>query len=140
MTGATGATGAAPSFDYAYVYNEGGQIVTAGSDVTFDTNGLLSGFTHTTGTSSITSADGGTYAVDFNVSGVEPSQFAISLNGTPLSEATYGSEVGDAEDTGQVILSLQPGDVISVTNHTSVTPITLETDTGGTSAAVNASA
>ncbi len=51
-------------------------------DVIFDTNGIETpGITHIAGTSSIAVNTTGVYSIRFSVSGVEPSQFALFLNG-----------------------------------------------------------
>ena len=138
-TGATGATGPTATPDYGYVYNLSGQTVAVEGDVTFDTNGPLNGFAHTPGTAVITALDSGTYLINFSVSSVEASQFAVTLNGTPLPDAIFGADTGTSQRTGQVIVSLSAGDVITIRNHTSLTGVTFGTTDGGTATDVNAS-
>lgn len=139
VTGATGATGALAS-DFAYVYNVLAQVVALEADIIFDTNGPLVGFTHTPGTTAINVVNAGTYSVDFSVSGVEPSQFSIFVNGAASSpNMVYGSGAGTQQNTGQGILVLAAGDVITLRNHTSAAAVTLQTLAGGTQTNVNAS-
>ncbi len=108
--------------------------------VVFDTNGLLtSGFTHTPGSSAITVVNSGTYEIEFSVSGVEPNQFAVFLNGVPVSSSVYGSGAGTQQNNGQVILALNAGDLVTVCNHSSAAAVTLQTLAGGTQTNVNAS-
>jgi len=138
-TGATGPQGPAGQPDYGYVYNLSAQTVGLESDITFDTNGPLSGFTHTAGTSTITVGLTGTYLLDFSVTGVEPGEFALMDNGVAVAGTIYGSSAGTQQDNGQVIVHLTAGDVLTLRNHTSAAAVILETDAGGTQTNVNAS-
>ncbi len=142
-TGSTGATGTAGGIlDFAYVYNLTAQpTIAIEADILFDTNGpISSGFTHAPGTSTITVVNAGTYAVIFSVSGVEPNQFAIFVNGAPSSPVTiYGSGAGTQENTGMGILVLSGGDILTLRNHSSAAAVTLQTLAGGTQTNVNAS-
>jgi hypothetical protein len=107
--------------------------------VLFDSNGPLSGFTHTTGSASITVGSTGHYLVDFSISGTEPSQFSLFDNGSPVAGTTYGSGAGTQQDGGQVIVSLADGDVLTLVNYSSGAAVGLASDIGGTQANVNAS-
>lgn len=107
--------------------------------VVFDTNGPLSGFTHTAGSSSITVVSAGTYLVDFSVSGTEPNQFTLFDNGSAVSGTTYGSGTGTQQNNGQVIVNLATGDDLTLVNHSSAAAVTLASDIGGTRANDNAS-
>jgi BclA C-terminal domain len=140
-TGATGATGSAGGLSqYAYVYNTGAQTVPVGAAVVFDTNGILTGgIAHSAGLAPITVTDPGNYKVAFSVSGVEPNQFTVFLNGVPLTGATYGSGAGTQQNNGQVIVALVAGDVLTLQNFTSAAAVTLQTLAGGTQPNVNAS-
>ncbi|MEO8127380.1 MAG: hypothetical protein ABJF23_19865 [Bryobacteraceae bacterium] len=137
-TGATGATGPGASGTYAYVFNNGAQVVALEADVLFDSNGLLSGFSHTTGTSVVVVTNAGVYQVSFVVSTVEPNQFTLFLNGAPVSGATFGSGAGTQQNQGSVMVSLTAGDVLTLRNHTSAAAVTLQTLAGGTQTNVNA--
>jgi hypothetical protein len=108
--------------------------------VPFDTNGILtSGFTHTPGSPAITVVNAGVYSFEFSVSGVEPNQFAIFVNGAPSVPVTvYGSGAGTQQNTGFGILALGAGDVITVVNHSSAAAVTLQTLAGGTQINANA--
>jgi hypothetical protein len=138
-TGASGPTGPVASPSYAYVYNLAAQTVAVEADVLFDHTGPLLGFTHTAGTSTITVTAAGTYLVDLSASATEVAQFALTVNGVPVPQSTYGSGAGTQQDNGQVILSLAAGDVLTLRNHSSASAITLATVIGGTQANVNAS-
>lgn len=145
-TGATGATGpagpAGPANGlsaYGYVFNEGAQVVPTEAEVTFDSNGVLNGIIHATGTSQIQVVNAGDYKVTFSTSGVEPSQFSLFRNGVPVPGTVYGSGAGTQQNLGQVIVTLGAGDVLTVRNHTSSAAVTLQTLAGGTQTSVNAS-
>lgn len=141
-TGATGATGpagqAAPART-ASVYNTGAQVAAVEAPVLFDTNGELFGFNHVPGTASITVVSFGLYEVRFSVTGVEPNQFTLFVNGTAVVGSTFGSGSGIQQNTGEMVLYLTAGDVLTLVNHTSAAPVTLQTLAGGTQANVNAS-
>ncbi|MBA3815309.1 MAG: hypothetical protein H0X29_02085 [Parachlamydiaceae bacterium] len=141
VTGATGATGAAGGIlDYAYIYNEGAQVIPLEADITFDSNGpISSGFTHAPGTSTIMFTNAGIYKVEFSISGVEPNQFTMFLNGAAVSGATYGSGAGTQQNCGQMIWTMSAGDVLTLRNHTSTAAVTLQTLSGGTVFNANAS-
>ena len=147
-TGATGDTGATGTSglvgEFAYIYNVGAQTVPINNDVNFDTNGLITpGITHVpaadpTGEPILFSV-GGIYQITFSVSGVEPNQFALFLNGGVIPGATYGSGAGTQQNTGQVIVLIAPGDVLTLRNFLSAAAVTLQTLAGGTATNVNAS-
>ncbi|MBA2727124.1 MAG: collagen-like protein, partial [Parachlamydiaceae bacterium] len=141
-TGATGDAGATGTgvLDYAYVYNLGAQVVAIEADVSFDTNGAISsGFTHAPGTTTISIAAPGIYIVEFSVSGVEPNQFALFLNGAEVPGTIYGSGAGTQQNNGRAIFAMSAGDVLTLRNHSSAAAVTLQTLAGGTQVNVNAS-
>lgn len=138
--GPAGPAGAVASREFAYVYNEGPAVVAIEADVPFDSNGVLSaGITHAPGGAGITFVTAGTYEVTFTLSGVEPSQMALFLNGASVAGAIYGSGAGTQPNTGQVIITADAGDVLTLRNHTSAAAVTLQTLAGGTQVNVNAS-
>ena len=144
-SGATGATGpqgpAGPAGqpNYGYVYNVSAQTVAIEAPVIFDSNGPLSGFTHTAPTAAIGVLSAGTYLIDFSASGTQADQFALTDNGTVIPGTTYGSGAGTQQNNGQVIVNLAAGDVLTLINHSSAAAIGLATTIGGTQANVNAS-
>ena len=107
--------------------------------VLFDSNGPLSGFTHTTGSASITVGSTSTYLVNFSVSGTQLSQVSLFVNGIPAAGTTYGSGAGTQQNGGQAIVSLAVGDVLTLVNHSSASAVGLASNVGGTQANVNAS-
>ena len=140
-TGATGATGAAGGLSvYGYIYNLSAQTVAIEADITFDTNGIITaGITHAPGTSQVLFTTPGDYLVTFSVSGVEPSQFALFLNGAPIAGTVYGSGAGTQQNNGQAIITIAASDVLTLRNHSSAAAVTLQTLAGGTQTNVNAS-
>jgi BclA C-terminal domain len=137
--GPTGPKGTAATVAYGYIYNLAAQVVAIGAPVDFDTNGPLSGFTHAPGSAGLVAVSSGTYLVDFSVTGVEPSEFALFDNGAPITGSTYGSGAGTQQNDGQVIVALSAGDVLTLVNHSSAAAVTLQTLAGGTQTNVNAS-
>lgn len=110
------------------------------ADVSFDSNGPLTpGITHPPGGAGITLATAGTYMAVFSVSGTEPSQMALFVNGALVAGSIYGSGAGTQQSTGQAIFSAPAGAVLTVRNHTSSAAVGLATPIGGTQASANAS-
>lgn len=138
-TGPTGITGTGLS-EFGFIYNTTAQTVPTGGDITFDTTGITtSGITHTAPSSDITVTTPGTYEVTFSVSTLEPSQFGLFVNDTFVPGSVYGSGSGAQENTGQVLVTLAAGDVLTLRNFTSSSDVTLQTTAGGTEANTNAS-
>jgi hypothetical protein len=139
-TGATGPAGSSAPARYAYVYNVLAKTIAVEADVTFDSNGPLSaGITHAPGTAEIAFTSPGAYKVTFSVSGTEPSQMALFLNGALVGGTLYGSGAGTQQNTGQAIVTIAAGDLLTVRNHTSSAAVGLASNIGGTQANVNAS-
>nr|MDF9458401.1 hypothetical protein [Bacillus pumilus] len=107
----------------------------------FDSTGITTpGITHAPGTSQIIVTNPGNYEVTFSVSGVEPNQFTLFVNGAPVTNTVYGSGAGTQQNNGQAILALATGDTLTLVNHTSAwKTVTLQTLAGGTQTNVNAS-
>jgi len=138
--GPPGPQGPPASSEYGYVYNTSVQLVAIEAAVLFDTNGLLTaGITHSPGASGITVASTGDYAISFSVSGVEPNQFALFVNGIVAPGTIHGSGTGTQQNNGQTILTLAAGDVLTLRNHSSAAAVTLQILAGGTQTNVNAS-
>jgi hypothetical protein len=129
-----------PPIVSGFIYNAGAQTVPVETDVIFDTNGILIPvIMHTPGTTQITVTNPGNYEVTFSVSGVEPNQFALFLNGSPVTGTVYGSGAGTQQNNGQAIIAVTAGDVLTLRNHSSAAAVTLQTLDGGTQTNVNAS-
>jgi len=139
-TGATGPAGSGGASEYAYVFNEGAQVVPIEADVKFDRNGLMSpGITHAPNDAGVQFVGAGTYKVTYSVSGVEPSQMALFRNGALVDGSLYGSGAGTQPLIGQVIVQVGAGDVLTLKNHSSAAAVTLQTLAGGTQTNANAS-
>ena len=110
------------------------------ADIGFGSNGVMtSGITHALGSPAIVLANAGDYKVTFSVSGTEPSQMALFVNGVEVAGGIYGSGAGTQLTTGQVIVTVAAGAVLTVRNHSSAAAVTLATPIGGTQANANAS-
>jgi hypothetical protein len=142
-TGPVGATGPAGSnglSQYAYIYNLAGETVPLEAAVNFDSNGVMSsGITHALGSSGITLVSSGTYDVTFTVSGTAPNQIALFVNEAAVPGSIYGSGAGTQQNTGQTIIDVAAGAVLTVRNFTSSAALALATPIGGTQASTNAS-
>ena len=138
-TGSTGQTGAGGVLGFGYIYALTPQTVAVDAPVLFDSNGPLSGITHAPASSDIVVVSAGTYSVTFSVSGTEPNQFAIFVNGVANTSTVYGSGAGTQQNTGQAILILGTGDTLTLVNYSSAAAVTLASVVGGTEANVTAS-
>lgn len=144
FTGSTGTTGATGTdgglLDFAFIYNLTAITIATEADVPFSDNGpMTAGFTHAPNSSVITIVNAGTYLITFSVSGTEPNQFALFLNGTPIAGSIYGSGAGTQQNIGQAIVIAGAGDVLTLRNHTSSAAVGLSSVVGGTQANSNAS-
>lgn len=138
--GATGPAGTNGLAEYGYVFNRTAQTIERGADIPFDSNGPLSpGIIHAPGDARIEFVNAGLYEVTFSVSGTEPNQFALFLNGAAVDGTVYGSGAGTQQNTGQAIIKVGAGDVLTVTNYLSDAAVGLASPIGGTQEAVNAS-
>ncbi len=138
--GATGLSGSSGLSQYGYVYNVSSQVVALEAAVTFDSTGVTTaGITHATGAAGITLVEAGAYEIKFSVSGTEPNQMGIFINGVPVAGTIYGSGDGTQQNLGQTILTAPAESVLTIVNHSSAGPVTLATPIGGTEASTNAS-
>ncbi len=129
-----------PSPEIAYIYNLTPTIIFFEEDIPFDTNGSLTGgFIHIPGSTDITIINTGMYKVNFSVSGVEPNQFTLFLNGIPLPGSTYGSAAGTQQNNGQVVFFASAFDILTLRNHSSSSAVTLSSAIGGMESSVNSS-
>jgi len=124
---------------FGYIFNEGAQVVPIDADIVFDSNGPLSGLTHAPGNSQIQINAAGTYSISFSISGVEPSQFAVFVNGAQAPGTVYGSGAGTQQDNGLLLITLSANDIVTLRNRSSAAAVTLQTLAGGTQTNVNAS-
>lgn len=154
VAGTAGATGTpgipgAPGIPgvsvYGFFYNLVAYSVPLNTDVHFDSNGAFTptGFLHVpaadpTGAPIIV-LQSGTYWVMFSVSGAEPSQFGLFLNGVVVPGTIYGSGAGAQQNTGQAILTIAAGTTLTLRNFLSPAAVGLASMVGGTIANTNAS-
>ncbi|GAB6171932.1 hypothetical protein JCM15765_14100 [Paradesulfitobacterium aromaticivorans] len=124
------------------MYNTSAQTVAPGSDVTFDSNGVLNGIAHTAGDSIITLTSGGDYLVTFDIGATGPGQFVLTLGGASVTGARYGRDLG--LNVGQAIISAATGATATIRNEFSSVlgvPVSvgIPTGLGGTGLTANAS-
>jgi hypothetical protein len=124
-TGETGATGAGlAAFGNVYqLATIADATVIGGADVPFSNNGpLAGGITHTAGTTTITVPTAGNYEIQYSISitaGIG-AQIAIAVNGTVDPSTPVSALVATGEISGQTILTLAAGDVITLRNNSLV--------------------
>jgi len=130
-----------PSSDnpYAYIYNTDSQTIPINGSVSFSNNGALLGISHDTYTAPITIESAGTYAVWYTITGAEANQFTLYRNANPVPGSTYGTNSVNNGYTGMVIINAAEGDQLTLRNHTSTGPVTLDNAAGGTETGVSAS-
>ena len=100
---------------------------------------MTSGITHAPGAAGISFVNSGAYKVTFSVSGTEPNQIALFLNGNQVPGTVYGSGAGTQQNTGFAIVAIGANDVLTVRNHSSAAAVGLASVIGGTQANTNAS-
>jgi hypothetical protein len=146
--GATGATGPAGPpggiAQFAYLYHTSlaapGTVVPLETPVIFNNASILSaGFTYNAITGAITVVNAGIYEIVYTVETLEPNQFALFGNGVPIPGSIFGSGAGTQPSTGQVMVALTAGELITLVNHTSASAVTLQYLAGGTQLNVDAS-
>ena len=126
--------------EYAYIYNLGLQTVAINADIFFSTNGIIVGsITHAPGTTTIQLGSTGDYAIWFYATGVEPNQFALFQNGTPVAGGIYGTGAGTQANAGMVIITATSSDILTVRNYSSTSAVILQNLAGGTQINSNAS-
>jgi hypothetical protein len=139
---APAAPAAAPQ--YAYIYDVSPPnipgTVGAGTDVPLANNGPMSSGVTYASNGQITIAVAGVYHVSFLASVTEPGQLELTQNGTPLPSTVYGRATGTSEISGQAILNVAAGDVITLRNPAGNSPaLTFTPIAGGTQPDVSAS-
>ena len=139
--GATGATGPAGGglSAYGYIYALIRQDVAIDAAVLFDAQSELLNIESRVGSSDITILENGNYLVGFSVTGTEPNQFAIFVNGRVVPGSIYGSGAGTQQNNGQVIVKLEKGDTVTLVNYHSAAAVGLQSLSGGTEENVVAS-
>lgn len=127
--GKEGPEGKAASSEYGYGYllaTIANATVLGGADVPFSNNGPLSGITHTAETTTFIVSSSGTYRIGFNLSltaGIG-SELALAVNGVVDASTPISVETATGEVSGQAILTLAAGDVVTLRNNSAV-PLTI---------------
>lgn len=131
--------------DHAYIFNTGTQSIGIESDISFNSNGSLSGITHSVNSANINVENSGFYVVLFSVTAIDSNQFALFKNNTLVSDTIYGTGLGpfpfyNSNNTGIAIISIDAGDTLTLRNHSSyISPVNLYNNAGGTATNVSAS-
>jgi hypothetical protein len=132
LAGINGTNGINAPTGYAYVYDTSAPTVGVEADVVFSSAGLTSGgITHVAGTAGITLTVAGTYKVTYSVSAVERNQMAVFINGAASPGGGYESADAGQQNTGQMIVAVTAGSVLTIRNHTSPGAVHLQNTAGG---------
>ena len=115
------------------------QDVAIDAAVLFDGHSQLLNIEHATNSSDILVSQGGNYLVSFSVTGTEPNQFAIFVNGALVPGSIYGSGAGTQQNNGQVIVGLKEKDTVTLVNYRSAAAVGLQSLSGGQEENVTAS-
>ena len=115
------------------------QEVPLEGDVVFSTQNEVDGIQwDVSSPTQVTIMEDGIYNMYFNVNTQTAAQFAITVNGVPDENTTFGSNRGAGQVSSRGLLSLHKGDVLTVRNHSSsVGPVTVTTKAGGLLEGVN---
>lgn len=140
VDGARGDTGPAGGISaYGYIYALNRQDVAIDAAVLFDAQSDLLNIEHQLDSSDISILQDGNYLVSFSITGTEPNQFAIFVNGAVVPGSIYGSGAGTQQNHGQVIVSLREKDTLTLVNYHSAAAVGLQSNSGGTEKNVVAS-
>jgi hypothetical protein len=131
--------GAPASTAFAYIYNFTEQVVDKEAAIVFDSTGSISGISHENGSAEIGIRSLGIYLITYSVSGTEPNQFALFVNGRVLEQSVYGSGAGTQQNNGQIIVELNERDSITLVNVSGDKAVGLASKIGGDKLNVNAS-
>jgi hypothetical protein len=116
------------------------ELIPVEGAVPFGVNGLIiGGISHTPGSGEILFTESGIYDIIFSVQGDRSNQFALFLDGVLIPGTVYGIDAANISNIGRVIVSITAPAVLTVRNHTSFSPVALETQIGGQLDQVNAS-
>lgn len=105
---------------FAQIYNMASISPNTGELITFDSNGLLNGFTHTVGAAVITAQTSGVFFIQWLINAEEGGAFALEQNGTPVTAASYISSAAGLGTSGQAILQVSNNDTFQFRNNTGV--------------------
>lgn len=127
---------------YGYIYKDTAQEICSGDcdrAVIFDKNGAIHNIGHNEPSRFVKIKKSGKYEIRFSVSTKQNSQFAISLNGTIISETRYGVGCGGQQNNGDAILKLKKGDILALVDATICNHTIIDNKLGGKCTVVSAS-
>jgi len=122
----------------AFVYNTAPETVPAFTPVTFNSAGVLTGFSFTPGTTTITCTIPGTYQFTYTVSpavGIIP-DFYLTQNGGEIPGSNY-TQLAGTELVGICNATLAVGDTITLFNNSIVPAILISTGPSNASISIN---
>ncbi len=118
---------------YALAPADNAAAILPGGTVEFPTARVSTAGITTADGRTFTFAEGGVYYVNFKVNSNEAGQLQLTLNGAPVTSATYGQSTSENAISGTTILNIPAGGTLSVINPTTqTTNITVDPNAGGT--------
>ena len=119
-SGATGPGGGLSAYAGAsHIVLVSDSFVTSGSDIPFNTNGAISGITHSAGSSTFTVSTAGRYEIVFsaNITDGLNSALAVAVNGSVVSGSSVPLLTSSGTLSGRVVLILDAGDSVGLRNE-----------------------
>jgi hypothetical protein len=120
---------------YALMPGDNAATVAPGTAVDFPQNGPGVGGISRSGVDTFLLSESGTYRVSFDVSVTEAGQLDLSVNGIELPYTVVGRATGTSEITGESLVTVSAGSILSVNNPAgNSTALTITPLAGGTHA------
>lgn len=125
---------------FAAAWAQGGQDVAVDAPVLYGFSGALKCVDFTPGTGVLKVKEAGIYEVVFFTETVTASQFAVAINGVAFAPSITGANRGSSVVVIRDILTLNAGDMVSITNHiSSAGAVTIVPAPGGSAVGNSAS-
>lgn len=103
---------------FAQVYNLTGGDVNVGATFTFDSNGILNGFSHTVGSDTITSQVDGVFCVIWIINGGSGGAFTFLQNNNPIVPMSYVNYEPNQGQQAQGLIVISKNDTFKLRNDT----------------------
>ena len=106
-------------------------LLNTGDSFKFSTNGPMRNVLHQQGKPEIIVQKSGIYKMMIDLNSDAPSQITIYVNGIPETSTTEGTDSGAGQTSLRQLVALNKGDVITLVNWQSVTPLQTSLNAGG---------
>jgi hypothetical protein len=120
------------------IWNVSSQTVAVESDVVWTNTTNLSNVTwNISSPTNVVINEDGVYKIFFYANVMTAAQVAVTVNNVPVVYTIQGTNKGASYLSIRVLQELRAGDVITIRNHTSATPVTFASNAGGFNSAVS---